>query len=43
MSVDYKPVSDEVISAGLRLVNNELVTRRGIRTLSPRDSKYRGV
>ena len=27
----------------LRVVSNELVTSRGIRTLSPRDSKYKGV
>ena len=25
------------------MVDNELVTRRGIRTLSPRDNNYRGV
>jgi predicted glycogen debranching enzyme len=43
VSLDYKPVSDEVIGAVMRVVNNELVTRRGIRTLSPRDSKYKGV
>ena len=43
VSLDYKAVSDEVISAVMRVVNNELVTRRGIRTLSPRDGKYRGV
>ena len=43
VSLDYKPVSDEVISAVMRVVNNELVTRRGIRSLSPRDGKYKGV
>ncbi len=43
VSLDYKAVSDEVISSVMRVVNNELVTRRGIRTLSPRDSKYKGV
>ncbi len=43
VSVDYKAVSDEVIGAVMRVVNNELVTRRGIRTLSPRDNKYKGV
>ena len=43
VSLDYKAVSDEVIGAVMRVVNNELVTRRGIRTLSPRDGKYKGV
>ena len=43
VSLDYKPVDDEVISAVMRVVNAELVTRRGIRTLSPRDVRYKGV
>ena len=43
VSLDYKPVDDEVIGAVMRVVNNELVTRRGIRSLSPRDNKYKGV
>ena len=43
VSLDYKPVDDEVISAVMRVVNAELVTRRGIRTLSPRDVNYKGV
>ena len=43
VSLDNKCVSDEVISEVMRLVNAELVTRRGIRTLSPRDVRYKGV
>ena len=43
VSLDYKPVDDEVISSVMRIVNAELVTRRGIRTLSPRDVNYKGV
>ena len=43
VSLDYKPVDDEVISSVMRVVNAELVTRRGIRTLSPRDVRYKGV
>ena len=43
VSLDYSAVSDEVVSAVMRVVNNELVTRRGIRTLSPRDVAYKGV
>ena len=43
VSLDYKPVSDEVISEVMRVVNSELLTRRGIRSLSPRDVRYKGV
>ena len=43
VSLDYKAVDDEVISEVMRVVNAELVTRRGIRTLSPRDIRYKGV
>lgn len=41
--LDYTAVDDEVTAAVMRVVDNELVTRRGIRTLSPRDAKYKGV
>ena len=43
VSLDYKPVADEIISQVMRVVNAELVTRRGIRSLSPRDNRYKGV
>ena len=43
VSVDYRCVSDEVIGQVMRVVNAELVTRRGIRSLSPRDVRYKGV
>ena len=43
VSLDFKPVSDEVISEVMRVVNAELVTRRGVRSLSPRDVRYKGV
>ena len=43
VSLDHICVSDEVISEVMRVVNAELVTRRGIRTLSPRDVRYKGV
>ena len=43
LCLPYCAVSDEVKSAVVRIIDNELVTRRGIRTLSPRDSRYRGV
>ncbi len=43
VSLDYRCVSDEVIGMVMRVVNAELVTRRGIRSLSPRDARYKGV
>jgi predicted glycogen debranching enzyme len=43
VSLDHICVSDEVISEVMRVVNAELVTSRGIRTLSPRDVRYKGV
>ena len=39
----YSPVDDEVKSEVMTVISNELVTRRGIRTLSPRNIKYKGV
>lgn len=41
--VDNSPLDEECYPSIMRVVENELVTSRGIRTLSPRDSKYRGV
>jgi len=41
--VKHSPVPEEYYRSIIRVVDNELVTRRGIRTLSPRDVKYRGV
>ena len=43
VSLDHICVDDEVISSVMRVVNAELVTRRGIRSLSPRDIRYKGV
>jgi len=43
VSLDYRCVDDEVIGEVMRVVNSELVTRRGIRSLSPRDIRYKGV
>ncbi len=37
------PVDPEVASSILHVIDNELVTRRGIRTLSPRSVDYKGV
>ena len=43
VSLDHRCVDDEVVGEVMRVVNAELVTRRGIRTLSPRDIRYKGV
>ncbi|MBO4843151.1 MAG: glycogen debranching enzyme N-terminal domain-containing protein [Bacteroidales bacterium] len=43
ISLKYSPVDDNFKQSILRIIDNELVTSRGIRTLSPRDVKYRGV
>lgn len=37
------PVGPEIAQRVLQVIDNELVTRRGIRTLSPRHSEYKGV
>ncbi|MBQ0077178.1 MAG: glycogen debranching enzyme N-terminal domain-containing protein [Bacteroidales bacterium] len=41
--VKYSPVEEELHPLILRVIDGELVTARGIRTLSPRDIKYKGV
>ncbi|MGN0188305.1 MAG: glycogen debranching enzyme N-terminal domain-containing protein [Candidatus Cryptobacteroides sp.] len=41
--LDYSPVEDEIKSEVVSVITNELVSRRGIRTLSPRNIKYKGV
>jgi len=41
--IPYPLVSDEVQSDVMTKIRNELVTRRGIRTLSPRSENYVGV
>lgn len=41
--VKNSPVEDEVAASVIRVVDKELLTTRGIRTLSPRDDLYKGV
>ena len=41
--LEYCPVDDEIISAIVMTINDELLTRRGLRSLSPRNEAYRGV
>ena len=40
-SLDYSPVSEDVQAEILHAVSRELVTTRGIRTLSPKNPRYR--
>ncbi len=43
VALKYSPVDELLVPAILRVVDRELVTSRGIRTLSPRDVKYKGI
>jgi len=41
--VKYSPVEEDLFPAVIRVVDRELLTARGVRTLSPRDGLYKGV
>lgn len=41
--VKHSPLDEDLAPSILRVIDKELVTSRGIRTLSPRDIKYKGV
>ena len=41
--VENSPVDEDLFPRILRVIDSELVTSRGIRTLSPRDVNYKGV
>ncbi|MCR4860200.1 MAG: amylo-alpha-1,6-glucosidase [Bacteroidales bacterium] len=43
IAVKHSPVDELLAPAILRVIDNELVTSRGIRSLSPRDVKYKAV
>ena len=43
ISLKYSAIEDELHPLILKVIDSELVTARGIRTLSPRDVKYKGV
>ena len=43
ISLEYIAVDDEVISYVVKTINDELVTKRGLRSLSPRNPAYKGV
>ncbi|MGM9742478.1 MAG: glycogen debranching enzyme N-terminal domain-containing protein [Candidatus Cryptobacteroides sp.] len=43
LSVASSPISDDIAGSIINIIERELVTARGIRTLSPRDVKYKGV
>lgn len=42
-SLDYSPVSEEIRKLLLDIVRSELLTSRGLRTLSPKDKDYQSV
>ena len=41
--LEYSPIDEEVVSEVVMTINNELLTKRGLRSLSPRNEAYRGV
>lgn len=41
--VKYSPLPEELSPCVIKIIDNELLTSRGIRTLSPRDPLYKGV
>ena len=41
--LEYSPIDDEVAAEVMMTINAELVTKRGLRSLSPRNEAYRGV
>ena len=41
--LEYSPVDDEIMSEVVMTINDELLTKRGLRSLSPRNEAYRGV
>lgn len=43
VSLDYSPIDELTQAAVMRVIRRELLTSRGIRTLSPKDKRYRGV
>lgn len=43
VALEYTPVSDEIKSSVMSTISNELLTNRGLRSLSPRNPDYRGV
>jgi predicted glycogen debranching enzyme len=42
-SLDYSPISDDIKRAVIEVVKNELLTPRGLRTLSPNDPHYEAI
>ena len=43
IAIPISPVDEALAPSILRVIDNELVTARGLRTLSPRDPYYKGV
>ncbi len=43
VSLPYSPVDEQIMGAVLYVVKNELLTPKGLRTLSPKNSAYKGA
>lgn len=43
VALDYSPVSDDIKRSVIEVVKNDLLTPRGLRTLSPKDPRYEGI
>ncbi len=42
-SLPFSPINDEIKKSVLDVVNSQLITPRGLRTLSPEDPDYKGI
>lgn len=42
-SLPYRPIPDEICHKVLMMIERELLTSRGLRTLSPNNSNYKGI
>lgn len=43
VSLKYSPIDELLVPTIMRTIDSELITKRGVRTLSPRDPLYKGV
>lgn len=42
-ALDYTPITDDIKQSVIEVVKNELLTSRGLRTLSPNDPRYEAI
>lgn len=43
VALKYSAIDESLVPIIMRTIDGELITKRGVRTLSPRDPKYKGV